>query len=126
MAPEQNPAPIPAQIMVVEDDVMVRTAIAEALRAAGLQVIEAASGDEAWNFLLSGSHVDIIFSDVQMPGSIDGVSLAKRVKENYPAITVILTSGGPLSDPAAYPHFFAKPYRLANVVAMITSLLEKQ
>ena len=125
MAPEEDPAPRPAQVMVVEDDVMVRIAIADALRATGLQVIEAANGDEAWEFLLSGANVDIIFSDIQMPGSIDGIELARLVKEKYPAITTILTSGGHLSNLVDNPNFFAKPYRLANVVAMITSLLEK-
>ena len=66
MTPELSPAPEPARVMVVEDEVLVRFPIAEALRASGLEVIEASNADEAWSYLLSGQTVDLIFSDIQM------------------------------------------------------------
>jgi CheY-like chemotaxis protein len=68
--------------------------------------------------LSADSHVDIIFSHIQMPGSMGGIEFARRAKQNYPAITIILTSGGPLPDLAEHPHFFAKPNRIANVVSI--------
>ena len=69
MARALSPAPELARVMIVEDDVIIRFPIAEALRIAGLEVIEASNADEAWSFLLSGQHVELIFSDIQMPGS---------------------------------------------------------
>jgi len=123
MAPELNPAPEPVSIMVVEDDILIRTAIADGLRATGLDVVEAASADEAWSFLLSGASVDLIFSDLQMPGSFDGIELARRVKENYPDIIFVLTSGGVSPENFEHDHFLQKPYQIATVVATITSFL---
>jgi two-component system, response regulator PdtaR len=125
MAPESFPEPRPSRVMVVEDDVLVRFPVAEALRAVGLHVIEAGNADEAWSYLLSGEAVDLIFSDVQMPGSMDGIALARRVSEDYGHIIMVLTSGKRSQRITDHPHFLAKPYRLSSVAAMITSLLEK-
>lgn len=125
MAPETSPAPQTAQIMIVEDEVLIRTSIAGALRDTGFQVIEAADADEAWTYLSTGATVDLIFSDVNMPGSMDGVELARRVAEVHPKIAFVLTSGGRTFDPSEHPHFLAKPYRIANLVAMIASLLQR-
>src|SRR5690348_8360592 len=75
MAPELSPAPKPLRVMIVEDEVLVRFPIAEALRAEGLEIIEASNADEAWSYLLSRQTVDLIFSDIQMPGSMDGLEL---------------------------------------------------
>jgi two-component system, response regulator PdtaR len=110
--------------MVVEDEVMVRFPIAEALRVVGLEVIEASNADEAWSYLLSGEAVDLIFSDIQMPGSMDGFELIRRVEERFGHIIVVLTSGRRPAPGTARPHFLAKPYGLRRATALITSLLE--
>lgn len=125
MSPDLSPAPEPARVMIVEDDVLVRFPIAEALRALGLQVIEASNADEAWSYLLSGQAVDLIFSDIQMPGSMDGLELTRRVQERFGHVIIVLTSGRSSRRSTNHPHFLAKPYRLGNVTALITSLLEK-
>ena len=125
MTPELSPAPEPARVMVVEDEVLVRFPIAEALRAVGLEVIEASNADEAWSYLLSGQTVELIFSDIQMPGSMDGFELTRRVQERFGHIIIILTSGRRSQHSTDHPHFLAKPYRLGDVTALITSLLEK-
>jgi two-component system, response regulator PdtaR len=111
--------------MVVEDEVIVRFPIAAALRTLGLEVIEASNADEAWSYLLSGQAVDLIFSDIQMPGSMDGLELTRQVQERFGEIIVVLTSG---QRPAfgTHPHFFEKPYRLSRVTALITRLLENK
>jgi two-component system, response regulator PdtaR len=126
MAPEPSPAPEPARVMIVEDEVLVRFPIAEALRATGLEVIEASNADEAWSYMLSGQAVDLIFSDIQMPGSMDGLELTRRVQERFGHIIVVLTSGRRSQRGTDHPHFLAKPYRVGNVIALITSLLEKK
>jgi CheY-like chemotaxis protein len=126
IAPELSPALEPARVMIVEDEVVVRFPIAEALRAVGLEVIEANNADDAWSYLLSGQAVDLLFSDIHMPGSMDGVELARRVKERFGHIIIILTSGRRSRWSTDHPHFLAKPYRPGNVTALITSLLEKK
>jgi CheY-like chemotaxis protein len=124
MAPELSPAPEPARVMIVEDEVLIRLPIAEALRAVGLEVIEASNADEAWSYLLSGQAVDLIFSDIQMPGSMDGIELTRQVQERFGHIIIVLTSGRRSRRITDHQYFLAKPYRLGNVTALITSLLE--
>lgn len=114
------------KILVVEDDPLVLEASAEGLRDVGLEVVEAESADAALVLLEKGlDEVAVIFSDIETPGDLDGVALAGIVREQWPAITVVLTSGsaGPRAKvPSADIHFMAKPYDLARVAALITSL----
>jgi len=125
MTPELNAELETAQVMIVEDEVLVRTVVAEALREAGLRVIEAANADEAWSYIQAGAPVDLIFSDIQMPGSIDGIELARKVKGDYSRIGIVLTSADPMLQSRKHP-FIGKPYRLSNVVATIIDMLEKR
>lgn len=86
----------PKIVLIVEDEVLIRMALSEFLRDAGLSVLEAASGDEAIDVLLArGADIDIVFSDVQMPGKADGFALALWVLTNRPEIRMLLTSGVP-------------------------------
>jgi two-component system, response regulator PdtaR len=126
MTPQLSPAPEPTRVMIVEDAVIVRFPVAEALRAVGLEVIEASNADEAWSYLLSGQAVDLIFSDIQMPGSMDGLELTRRVQKRFGDIIIILTSGRRSRRSTDHPHFLAKPYRLGDATSLITSLLENK
>ena len=124
MAPELSPEPERARVLLVEDEVLIRTPIAHTLRGAGFVVIEASSADEGWSYLQAGAPVDLVFSDIQMPGSMDGAELARKVKENYNHIVIVLTSGKGAPSPGDNQHhFISKPYRSANVIAMMMSLL---
>jgi CheY-like chemotaxis protein len=112
-------------VLVVEDEVLVRFDTADMLREAGYLVLEAANADEARSLLKTFPEIALIFSDIQMPGSMDGAAFARFVRENYPEIQVILTSGAvapPDEADAAIP-FFAKPYRPNDVVKRIDELL---
>jgi DNA-binding NtrC family response regulator len=83
-------------ILVVEDDVLVRMPIAQYLRDCGYKVIEAANADEAMTVLLhSKTTVDVVFSDIEMPGSLDGFGLAKWIRENRPGLDVLLAGTVP-------------------------------
>ena len=126
MVPALSPAPKPIRVMFVEDEVLVRFPIAETLRATGLEVIEASNADEAWYYLLSGQAVDLIFSDIQMPGSMDGLELTRRVQQRFGHIIIVLTSGRQSQRSTDHPHFLAKPYRIGDVTALITNLLENK
>jgi CheY-like chemotaxis protein len=81
-------------ILVVEDEILVRLAIADYLRECGYKVHEAVNAQEALAMLQSPEvAIDIVFSDVQMPGDMDGFGLARWIRANKPGVQVILTSG---------------------------------
>ena len=83
-------------ILIVEDDVLVRMPIAQYLRDCGYKVIEAANADEAMTVLMhKETVVDIVFSDIEMPGTVDGFGLAKWIREHRPGLDVLLAGTVP-------------------------------
>jgi CheY-like chemotaxis protein len=79
-------------VLVVEDDVLVRMPIAQYLRDCGYRVIEAVNADEAMTVLShEATRVDIVFSDIKMPGTVDGFGLANWIRQHRPGIDVLLT-----------------------------------
>jgi CheY-like chemotaxis protein len=83
----------PPTILVVEDEVLIRMAVGMYLRECGYRVLEAASAAEAQVILKAGEPIEIVFSDINMPGTMDGADLAEWVRRNFPDVKVILTSG---------------------------------
>lgn len=117
-----------ATILVVDDEVLVRTVVSEYLRDCGFSAVEAASGDEALAVLSSELDVDVVFSDVEMPGSINGFGLAQWVRRHRPELKVILTSGNASKasdarDLCAQGGFVAKPYAIEDLASRIARLL---
>ena len=80
-------------ILVVEDEVLVRMMIADELRNAGYTVLEASNADEALEVLRHTSEVALVFTDLRMPGSMDGMKFAGFVRSEYPVLKIVLTSG---------------------------------
>lgn len=124
-------APQPRTVLVVEDEVLIRLVIADYLRECGYRVHEAANADEALAVLESPDvTVDVVFSDVSMPGSMDGFALARWIRANRPQVDVVLTSGidrtaeiaGTLCE--AGP-ILGKPYEPQSVVDRIKQLLAR-
>ncbi len=114
-----------ATVLVVEDEVMMRTKLAEELQDAGYLVVEASDGTEAIEILTVRRDIKIVISDVRMPGPIDGVELSRRVRSDYPGIKVILSSGEPnAADSTAHGGFFLKPYRVARIISHIRSFTD--
>jgi CheY-like chemotaxis protein len=120
------PAHEQASILIVEDDVLVRAMAADELREQGYSVVEAASADEALSVLHSNVGVDLLMTDVRMPGSLDGAALARTVRAEYPAMKVVIASGdrpdAELAD--RFDGFFAKPYDVPRLVRHIRALLD--
>jgi len=86
----------PETILIVEGDVLVRMPIAAYLRDCGYKVIEAVNADEAMTVLLhKETVVDIVFSDIEMPGAVDGFGLAKWIREHRPGLDVLLAGTVP-------------------------------
>src|SRR5215510_5154846 len=112
----QEEATRPSAILVVEDEILIRSAVAEFLRSAGYKVIEAANAAEAVALFASGTPIDLVFSDVTMPGVMDGFGLARWVVVHHPGIHVILTSAISHARRAGEigAGYLPKPYRLAE------------
>jgi CheY-like chemotaxis protein len=119
MSPETNPLREPPCIMVVEDEVLIRAALAERLRMKGVSVVEAANADEAWSYLEAGGAADLIFSDVRLGGSMDGAELARRVREKHPAVAILLTSATTPPPGIDRATFIAKPYDFPRIVVTL-------
>jgi len=114
-----------ATVLVVEDDVMMRTKLTEELQDAGYLVVEASDGTEAVDILTVRRDIKIVISDVRMPGPIDGVELSRRVRSDYPEMKVVLSSGeANAADSTAHDGFFLKPYRVAQVIRHIRSFTD--
>jgi CheY-like chemotaxis protein len=82
-------------VLVVDDEVLVRMVIAESLRDCGYHAIEAADAAEAIEVLSSETQVDILFTDIEMPGTMNGFGLARWARENVAGVHILLTSGNP-------------------------------
>ena len=111
-------------ILIVEDEAIVRMLAVDMLEDAGYVVREAGTADEALAVLEKGVPVDIVFTDVRMPGSMDGLALAGIVGDRWPQIGIIITSGHMIL-PGGGPGqavFLPKPYRSSTLSAQVAAL----
>lgn len=109
-------------VLIVEDEPLVRLCAVKMVEDAGYQVLEAATADEAIRILESRNDISLVFTDIQMPGSMDGLKLAHAVRHRWPPIRIIVTSGrGPIkaSDLPKDGRFFAKPYDPAQIQGVL-------
>jgi two-component system, response regulator PdtaR len=106
-------------ILIVEDETLVRLAAVGMLEDAGFRMVEAANSDQALELLAADSNVQLLFTDVSMPGAIDGLALARMVRIRWPRIAIMVTSAMRMSHPEELPagsRFERKPYSLDTVV----------
>ena len=116
----------PTRLLLVEDEFLVRLTLGEALRDEGYDVIEAGTADEALQRLEEGL-VRLMLTDIQLPGSMDGRGLVRRVRETLPELPVIFMTGRPETmggaTRTAHEAFIAKPYLPSDVVATVARLI---
>ena len=105
-------------VLVVEDEILIRELVAEELEVAGYTVVIANDADQAIAILEARQDIHLVFTDVNMPGSMDGLKLAAAVRDRWPPVHIIITSGKirPLEIPAN-ALFIPKPYVGENDVA---------
>jgi CheY-like chemotaxis protein len=112
-------------VLIVEDECMLRMNAAEMIGDAGFDVIEAGDADEAIAILEARPDIHIVFTDIQMPGSMDGLNLARFVRGRWPPIKIVATSGFVSVRKDDLPEgsrFVAKPYRPEQIVATLRDL----
>jgi CheY-like chemotaxis protein len=111
-------------VLVVEDEPLLRLDIAEGFEAAGFKTFEAGSAAEAIEILQREPEIRVVFTDIDMPGTMDGLELAHLIRERWPPTILIVSSGRQYPAPDALPpaaRFIPKPYwgnTLAEVVQM--------
>ncbi|HXT78478.1 MAG TPA: response regulator [Acetobacteraceae bacterium] len=116
-------------VLVVEDECMVRIPIVEYLRDCGFRVLEAADAPGAIEVLEADGSIDLVFSDVRMPGPMDGRGLARWVREHHPTTPVLLTtgySGHGNYDRGDVTRVIEKPYSQGEVMRQIAAILQRR
>jgi two-component system, response regulator PdtaR len=113
----------PPSVLVVEDDFLVRAVAVAHLKDSGFSTMEAQSADEAMVILRDDRSIAAVFSDVQMPGSMDGIALAQWLARACPNVKVLLTSGRLDPDKSVRWRFIAKPYSLEEMERELRNLL---
>jgi CheY-like chemotaxis protein len=106
-------------VLVVEDEALVRLATVGMLEEAGFRMIEAVNADQALELLAADSDVQLLFTDVNMPGTINGLALARQVHDRWPHIGIMVASANRAPQPEDLPvgsRFEQKPYCIDAVV----------
>jgi PAS domain S-box-containing protein len=118
-------------VLVVEDNSSLRTVVVKQLEVIGLRVLEAENAQVALEVLKHEPWVDLVFTDVVLPGNMDGYALAGAIKENYPNLKIVMTSGFPgmrfnETELANGLPLLSKPYRKQDLVRMVREVLDER
>jgi CheY-like chemotaxis protein len=112
-------------VLIVEDEFLLRMDAVDMIKAAGFDVVEAANADEAIEILEARLDITVVFTDIQMPGSMDGLRLARAVRGRWPPIKIVATSGHVNVREKDLPEggrFLPKPYSPREVTGMLREL----
>ena len=113
-------------VLVVEDEPLIRLSAMDMVEAAGCEALGALNADDAVRLLEARSDIRAVFTDVQMPGSMDGLGLMRLMRERWPSVPVLVASGKDTVTPADLPagvRFFAKPYVALQIEAALRQLI---
>jgi DNA-binding NtrC family response regulator len=113
-------------VLVVEDEPLIRMDIVDFLLSEGFDVKGASGADEAMLILESDPDIQVIFTDIDMPGSMDGLKLAAVVRERWPPIRLVITSGHKVVDVVDLPDggvFFSKPYDQSAIARSLRDIV---
>lgn len=113
-------------ILVVDDEEILRLIATDFLEDEGYEVVEAANAQAALDILASRSDVRLLFTDIQMPGKLDGMALAREVHRRWPAILLVVTSGRMRprdEDIPDHGRFLAKPYSGSSLLGEVNAML---
>ena len=115
-----------ATILVVEDEVLISDTVCNALKEGGFNVHHTETADAALRYLQNGNEIDVLFTDINLPGEIDGAELANRAREIRPELPIVYASGRMTSSDLGglVPRsvFLNKPYNLSEVCTLLRRL----
>lgn len=112
-------------VLIVDDEFLVRTMAAEIMGEAGFEVVEAPNAEEGIRILERHPDIRVVMTDIEMPGSMDGLELARAIRLRWPCIHVIVTSGKWRPHADELPdrsHFMPKPYSPSELTGLLQSL----
>ena len=113
-------------VLIVEDEFLLRMHAVDMIQAAGFEVVEAANADEAIDILQTRPDITVVFTDIQMPGSMDGLKLARAIRGRWPPIKIVATSGHVDVAEADLPEggrFLPKPYSPQQIAGVLRELI---
>ena len=119
-APSERPV-----VLIVEDEFLLRMDAVDMIAAAGFEVVEAGNADQAIEILESRRDITVVFTDIQMPGSMDGLKLARAIRGRWPPIKIVATSGRTNVREPDLPEggrFLPKPYSPLQVAGVLREL----
>lgn len=118
-----------AVVLVVEDNALIRMSAVDLVTTAGFEALEVSNADDAIAVLQARPDIHLVFTDVNMPGSMDGIKLAHYIRERWPPVKLIVASGETIIEESRLPigtRFFSKPYDQGSIVEAMIGLLAQQ
>jgi two-component system, response regulator PdtaR len=113
-------------VLVVEDSPLIRMSAVDLVLDAGYEALEAGDADEAIRILESRDDIDLVFTDVQMPGTMDGIKLSHYIRDRWPPVRLIVASGAAILEESLLPtgsRYFPKPYDSSTISEAMARLL---
>jgi CheY-like chemotaxis protein len=115
-----------AVVLIVEDSSIILMGAVDLVQSAGYEAVEAQNADEAIRILESRNDIDLVFTDVQMPGTMDGIKLSHYIRDRWPPVRIMVASGLAILEESSLPtgsRFFAKPYNDTAITEMMAQML---
>lgn len=115
-----------AVILIVEDNAVIRMGAVDLVVHAGYEALEASNAEDAIRLLEARTDIVLVFTDVGMPGTMDGIKLAHYIRNRWPPVKLIVASGRSIVEQSRLPegtHFFPKPYNDGTIVEQIRRML---
>ncbi|KAA0693302.1 response regulator [Neorhizobium sp. P12A] len=115
-----------AVVLVVEDSAIIRMGAVDLVQSAGYEALEASNADEAIRILESRADIDLVFTDVQMPGTMDGIKLSHYIRDRWAPVKLIVASGMAILEESSLPkgsRFFSKPYNNHAIADAMAGML---
>ncbi len=115
-----------AVVLIVEDSAIIRMSAVDLVLSAGYEALEAGDADEAIRILEGRDDIDLVFTDVQMPGTMDGIKLSHYIRDRWPPVKLIVASGAAIVEESMLPggsRFFPKPYDDFSITEAVALLL---
>ena len=115
-------------VLIVEDEPLIRMDAVDMVKDAGFETHEASTADQAILLLDEHADIGILFTDIEMPGTMNGLKLAAYVRDRWPHVMIILASGAIGLDKTGFPEgalFFSKPYSASQITASLNDMSQK-